>query len=1219
MNGSLFRDAGICESLRNRDFSENTRQGRISRCPDASRYSAHLAPRVINRYLTEEICQNTGGSGFTAIRSPCIPMRPIITRFLPLLAATLVAGSTAFSQTSLTTVAIPNAIADGGGAGTTGSPYAVFVRIQNWTAGANGQAYLKLYSSTGGNEYMWNGTAWNNSTTYSVSCPQVPIDASGNWSGWIYAKHNTGLGATASVRAARVVATGTNLTSASKTFTVLNMTPAGNGGWLVRTSSPAANKGILAYAGGAVVGSYRTEDNTLTEGYSFGAGGFKIAVPAGVIDSLVALNDDGTRFLAFPGPWVVSAGQETDASATAGAIGHGIVHAAPGVIQGTGTHSLTLTVLGESPYVISHARIFLPTHWNWSHAPGDVAVTGGGSPIVTLAGDTIAVSGLAITGTDSARITITNVVAPDTTASFVIGVHTGTRADSIYALGAPPSVYVYGVPTPIAVVKTNDANGVPLLNGRLVTVRGVVTVSNQLGVTSFVQDNTGGIAVYGSSAFSNGVAVGDEVVVSGVIQPFAGLCEIFNPVYFAIANPGNPTDPVLVTTADVQHDGASGIEQFEGRLVRINNVTVLGTGTWNAGADYVVVDATDSARIYVNSSSSLVGSPIPAGSCDIVGVVSQHVTSSPYIGGYEILPRGPGDILSAGPVIATVPVETRMTPNGLNLVWTTVIPGTSRVRYGTTPAFELGIAGSDTIHSTSHDVPLSGLLPATMYHVQAFSVAGSDTSTGGDMIVSTASPATATGAINVYFNKSVYASFPPFVPPANGSQNLVARLLTRINAARVSIDAAFYSLSGTPGPGTDLAQALIAARSRGVSVRVICDSINSAPLRSLVTANVPLIPDSYDPVNAGAGLMHNKFVVIDGRGGASDSVWVWTGSWNPTDPGTNADYQNAIEIQDPALAGAYVAEFNEMWGSGTDAPNQSLSRFGARKTDNTPHRFIIGGHPVSCYFSPSDHATSQIVGAVNTAQGSICFSLLTLTRSDIANALLARRNAGVRVLGAMDAGDDQGSQYSYLTGQGVDIRLKSGSGLLHHKYAVLSADFGANWDRVNHPTVITGSHNWTNAAENSNNENTLIIEDDSVALAYLQEFTARYYQFGGTGTITVGVDRVVSGVPETMELQQNYPNPFNGMTEIGITVRGTVSGAQHVRVKVFDILGREVSTLIDGPMAPGVYRLRFDAPSLASGVYLYTMQVRPSDSVLGRDSRDGAAGFTDTKKMVLIR
>ena len=1130
-------------------------------------------------------------------------MRQPASRFASLLIIILFAHTVAISQASLTAVAIPNSIADGGGTGTTGYPYAVFVRIQNWTLAANGQAFLKIYSGTN-NEFMWTGSAWSNTTAYNAANqPVVAIDASGNWSGWIHAKHNTGLGTTGSVRAAKVGATSTNLTSSPKTFAVLNTTPAGNGGWLVRSSSPAPNKGILAYAGGAVVGSYRSEDNAITEGYSYAAGGFKIAVPAGVIDSLVALNDDGTRSLAFPGPWVISAGQETDASATAGAIGHGIVRAAPGVIQGTGTHTITLTILGENPYVISHARIIIPARWSWSQASGDVSVTAGGSPIVAISGDTLAISGLSVAGPDSARITVANIVAPDTTASFVIAAQTGTHPDSIFAIGTPPSVYVYGVPLPIATVKANDANGIPVLNARLVTVRGVVTVANEFGGPSYIQDNTGGMAVFGTT-FSTAVSRGDEVVVSGLVQPFSGLTEIVSPILHTLLSSGNDVTPVPVTAGQIAHDGAGGVEEFEGRLVRVNNVHVAASGAWVANTNYIVTGGSDSTQLRIDNNTTLVGTPIPLSACDIIGVVGQFISASPYIGGYQLMPRAPADIISAGPVIATVPVEKDMTPEGFRLTWTTVNPGTSRVRYGKTVAYELGIAGTDSASTTGHEVALSGLEPATIYHVQAFSVAAGDTSKAGDMLVSTASPLTATGAIRVYFNKSVSTSFPSYVPPANGEQNLVVRLLARIGAARTSIDAAFYSLSGSPG--TELANALIAARSRGVSVRVVCeaDNRNSAALNALATAGVPLITDAFDPVNAGAGLMHNKFVVIDGRGGVADSVWVWTGSWNPTDPGTNLDYQNAMEIQDPALAGAFVTEFNEMWGSTTESPNAAVSRFGARKTDNTPHRFIIGGRRVSCYFSPSDHTTSYIIDAVNSAQASIYFSLLTLTRSDIANALLARHTAGLRVLGAIDSKDDQGSQYDYLVGKGMDIRLKAGSGLLHHKYAVLSADWGANWDRVNHPTVITGSHNWTNAAENSNNENTLIVEDDTVALAYLQEFAARYTQFGGTGTITVGVDQVDAGIPETMGLIQNYPNPFNGMTMIGVRVRGGTGTAVQVRVQVFDILGREVATLVDGPMTPGTYRVPFDAARMASGVYLCTMR---------------AGGSTDTMKMLLLR
>jgi phosphatidylserine/phosphatidylglycerophosphate/cardiolipin synthase-like enzyme len=460
-------------------------------------------------------------------------------------------------------------------------------------------------------------------------------------------------------------------------------------------------------------------------------------------------------------------------------------------------------------------------------------------------------------------------------------------------------------------------------------------------------------------------------------------------------------------------------------------------------------------------------------------------------------------------------------------------------------------------------------------------VAGAETSSASTLISCTRSPAQVSGVINVYFNKSVNTNLAWF-QPANANQDFVALLAPRLNAAQRSIDVALYSLSGTPG--ILLAQTLVNAKNRGVRVRVICedDNRNTAPFNTIVGNGIPLITDRFDAVNDGVGLMHNKFFVIDGRGGAPESVWVWSGSWNPTDPGTNNDFQNVIEIQDPALANAFTLEFNEMWGSSTEVPSAANSRFGVRKTDNTPHRFVIGGRNVECYFSPSDRVTQKILSIVNGAQHSIGFQLLTFTRSDVATALVAKKNAGIRVRGDMDNNTDQGTQYPYLVANGVDVRLKTGvSGLLHHKYMIADAEF-PYWNSI----TLTGSHNWSNSAENSNNENTLIVRDGNITNQYLQEFAARYYQFGGTDSIRVSVDERDQTNPQSFMLSQNFPNPFNPSTRIEyqIPVRS------FVRLKVFDLLGREVQILVNQDQPPGTYRIDLNGSNFASGVYIYRME-----------------------------
>lgn len=1098
-----------------------------------------------------------------------------------------------FAQASITGVRFPNAVAEGGGTGTTGYPYAVFVQISNWTAAASSQAYLKVYSGSN-NEYMWSATSvWSNSTTYAnANQPVVNIDASGNWSGWIYAKHNNNVGVNLQLRGARVGATSTQVTSTARTVTVMTMTGSGNGGWIFRQSSPAVNKGIVAYSGGQMVGVYRTEDNGITEGYSYGSGGFKIAVPAGVVDSLVAYNDDGSRNQSFVGPWAITAGQETDAGQGGGQIGHGIASISPSTLSGGVSHSMALTIRGESPYTLVSARVAVPSTWTWSHSIGDITLSGGGSPVASIAGDTVVVTDMTVAADDSVRIGFSNITPADSTATFVFQTKTGTHPDSLFSIGAQPGVFVYSTPLPLGDVQQNDANGVPLRNNTLVTVRGIVTVANQFNGPSYIQDNSGGLGVFGSS-FSTAVNIGDEVVVSGLVQPFNGLTEIVNPRLHSIVSTGNVIEPQVVTASQIANDGQGGVEQYECHLVRLNNVTVSGTGNWTGNTNYPLSDATGNTEIRIAAATNLVGTPIPAGAFDLIAVVGQFKSTSPFIGGYQLLPRFIADQISSGPIIESLPLESNIQPTSLTISWTTAHEGTTRLRYGTTPLFELGIVGNDTLQ-TNHVVVLNGLTPATVYYVKAFSFAGTDTSFSSTVIMSTASPAQTTGAITVAFNKSVNTSL-AWLQPANGNDNFYNRFIPHIQNAQRSVDVCLYSLSGTVG--NNIAQALVAAKNRGVKVRVICeaDNQNGSGFTFLAANGIPLITDAFDPINAGAGLMHNKFFVIDGRGGAPDSVWVVTGSWNPTDSGTNTDYQNYVEIQDMALANAYTMEFNEMWGSSTDVPNASNSRFGARKLDNTPHRFVIGGKSIRLYFSPSDRTTSQILGVLNGAEHSIGVQMLTFTRAELASALVAKKNAGKKVRVDLDNNTDTGNQYDYLLSNGVDIHLKTGSGLLHHKYAIIDAE-NPLWNTI----TMTGSHNWSSAAENSNNENMLIIYDANITNQYLQEFAARYYQFGGTDSIRTGVNQIDNTIPSAFSLSQNYPNPFNPATKVVYAIPST----QRVTLKVYDILGREVSTLVNEIQTPGTYAVEVNGGALASGVYFYRIE---------------AGSFVQQRKMLLLK
>jgi Secretion system C-terminal sorting domain len=99
---------------------------------------------------------------------------------------------------------------------------------------------------------------------------------------------------------------------------------------------------------------------------------------------------------------------------------------------------------------------------------------------------------------------------------------------------------------------------------------------------------------------------------------------------------------------------------------------------------------------------------------------------------------------------------------------------------------------------------------------------------------------------------------------------------------------------------------------------------------------------------------------------------------------------------------------------------------------------------------------------------------------------------------------------------------------------------------------------------------------------------------------TVGINQTSTEVPANYSLAQNFPNPFNPTTNI----KFAISKNGFVNLKVYDMSGREVSSLVNEVLAAGKYEYSFNASSLSSGVYFYTLKTE---------------GFTETKKMMLIK
>jgi len=108
-----------------------------------------------------------------------------------------------------------------------------------------------------------------------------------------------------------------------------------------------------------------------------------------------------------------------------------------------------------------------------------------------------------------------------------------------------------------------------------------------------------------------------------------------------------------------------------------------------------------------------------------------------------------------------------------------------------------------------------------------------------------------------------------------------------------------------------------------------------------------------------------------------------------------------------------------------------------------------------------------------------------------------------------------------------------------------------------------------------------------------------------TGGEPIGIRPISTNIPKAFELEQNYPNPFNPTTIFKIQI----SKLSDVKVVVYDVLGRETTTLVNQQLKPGTYEVSWDASNYPSGVYFYQLTV----------SSEQLAVFKETKRMVLLK
>ena len=676
--------------------------------------------------------------------------------------------------------------------------------------------------------------------------------------------------------------------------------------------------------------------------------------------------------------------------------------------------------------------------------------------------------------------------------------------------------------------------------GAFVTVRGVVTAGAELGDIRYFQDGTAGMAAFGGNngpAGFDDLGPGDSIQISGQLKLYNGLLEISPVTNYSLLATGVPLPAPQVWT------GQTLDASIESQLITVPCAQVQGSGSFSSGT-YPIATASGAAfPIYVRGGHPLVGTPVPDDAQRLTGIVS-------VFNGYQLLPRGTADLEPTACFNLTgSPRITDITAEGFTISWATDAPASTTLRYGLTPALTESITLTGNA-SFEHSVSLTGLDDATFYYVQAESSTSGGTALSPVQLHMTASLSSHT--IETYFNFEVDEELSNgAVPDGTTYQEAEARLLGLINDAQQTVDIAAYNMTRSA-----VMVALKNAHNRGVRVRYI---------READTGNQALGTPAFPVLVGGIGepLMHNKFLVVDAA--LVNDSYVLMGSMNFTNANIVESPNNFLVIQDQSLALTYEREFEEMWGSTGAQYDESAARFGSDKLDNTPHYFNVGGVPIESWFSPSDGTNAAIKAALRTADHEIDVALLLLTRFDLSDALLEAHQAGIFVRGLYENETDEADD---LQSAGVNFYQDNTTRQLHHKYAVIDGRHPES-----DPVVVTGSHNWTNKAETTNDENTLIVYDADIANLFVQEFQARWRT-----TVAVS-DRAAIG---TLAIS---PNPSSGALRVSLP-EGVTSGV----LEVLDVQGRRLQIF---PLVGA--RTDLDLPGLTTGTYV--LRVRSARGV----------------------
>jgi len=267
-------------------------------------------------------------------------------------------------------------------------------------------------------------------------------------------------------------------------------------------------------------------------------------------------------------------------------------------------------------------------------------------------------------------------------------------------------------------------------------------------------------------------------------------------------------------------------------------------------------------------------------------------------------------------------------------------------------------------------------------------------------------------------------------------------LLDLIKDGKQSIHCALFDL--------DLEEIINELKQKEVEVKLVIDKENVGGINGL----------DFVTNDGTSQLTHNKFCVIDGK-------TFFTGSFNPTERGNFYNNNNIIIISSKYLSENYEKEFQELWNKD----------FGYGEIVEHPIVYL-NNKRIENYFCPEDYCSQHVIEALDKAKESIYFMAFSFTHDDIGDVLVKKNEESIDVKGVMEkTRQSEYSEYNKLEENGIDVKWDNNKYVMHHKVFI-----------IDNKTVITGSFNPTKSGDESNDENILIITDESIAKMFLEEF-----------------------------------------------------------------------------------------------------------------------------------